>query len=192
MTDLLAISGSTRWASLNTQLLRCASRLAEQEGAAVTQIDLRSFPMPLYDGDLEEESGVPESVKRVRNLMMAHDGLLLACPEYNGSITPLLKNTIDWCSRPDRDDQGGVAYRGKVAGLVSASPGALGGLRGLVHVRAILNGVGMHVVPAQFALGGAHNSFDDHGAIKDEGRLQQLRTMIRQLVDTARRLAVKD
>lgn len=188
MTRILAISGSTRSASVNTRLLRCAARLAERVGAAVTHIDLRNFPMPLYDGDLEEASGVPETVERVRNLMVDNDGLLFACPEYNGSITPLLKNTIDWCSRPQGDVPGGIAYRGKVAGLLSTSPGGLGGLRGLVHVRAILSGLGAHVVPSQFALGGAHDAFDEHGSIQDPGKLQHLQAVVDQLVDTTRRL----
>ncbi len=188
MTKLVVFSGSCRESSLNAQLARAASRVGEQEGADVTLVSLRDYTMPLYDGDLEDESGVPEGAGRFRELLASHDGFLVACPEYNGSITPLLKNTIDWTSRPDGDVPGLVAYRGKVAGLVSASPGGLGGLRGLVHVRAILSGIGVHVVPTQFALGGAHQAFNDDGDLSDEAKAGQLQAVVSQLVETTRRL----
>jgi len=188
MTKLLAMSGSARSASVNTKLATYAAGLAEQAGAEVTLVNLSDYPMPLYNGDLEEESGIPDGARALRELISEHDGLLLACPEYNGSITPLLKNTIDWTSRPDGETPGLVAYRSKVAGLLSASPGALGGLRGLVHVRAILGGIGMHVIPSQFALGGAFGAFGQDGDLESESKTKQLLAVIDQLVQTSRRL----
>lgn len=188
MTRILAFAGSARSASLNKTLVRRAAKLAEELGAEVELLDLRDFEMPLYDGDLEEAEGVPDGARRLRERLLAADGLLLACPEYNGSITPLLKNAIDWTSRPDGDTPGLVGWRGKTATLLSASPGALGGLRGLVHVRAILGGIGVLVLPSQCAIGGAHKVFDDDGRLTDERLAGMLEGAVRQLVDTTSRL----
>lgn len=158
------------------------------QGAEVTQIDLSEFAMPLYDGDLEADQGPPESATRLFNLMKEHDGLLLACPEYNSSITPVLKNTIDWVSRPREGEQPLAAFSGKVAGLLSASPGALGGLRGLVHVRSILGNMGVFVVPNQLAVSSAHTAFDQAAAILDPKVSKQLEGVVRQLVETTEKL----
>jgi len=182
MVKILALAGSARAASVNKKLLATAARSAREAGAEVTEVDLRDFPMPLYDGDFEELEGVPEEARRLRELLVEHDGFLFSCPEYNGSITPLLKNTIDWISRPDGDVPGLVAYRGKTAALVSASPGALGGLRGLVHVRAILSGIGVLVVPTQFALGSATDAFDDHGEFENSSLHNRLQAVTAELV----------
>ena len=174
--EILAFAGSARRDSFNKKLVTYAASRCRELGAAVTLVDLAEYPMPLYDGDLEAAEGLPENAVKLRAMMLEHDGLLLSCPEYNGSITPLLKNVIDWCSRPSEDVGMTAAYRGKVACLTSASPGALGGMRGLVHVRAILSGVGMHVVPGDVAVGGAHEMFDGEGGMTDErtaGRLQK-------------------
>ena len=116
-----------------------AADAARDAGAEVTLIDLRDLPLPLFDGDLEDKQGLPENAKKLKALLRAHDGLLISSPEYNSSITGVLKNAIDWASRAETDDEPPlVCFRGKVAALLSASPGALGGLRGLVHLRAIL------------------------------------------------------
>jgi chromate reductase len=120
--------------------------------------------MPLFDQDLESASGMPEQTARLKQLMIDHDGLLLACPEYNSSITAVLKNAIDWTSRGQPNLE---AYRGKAAALLSASPGSLGGLRGLVHVRAILGNIGVLVLPDQLAISKAHEAFHDDGNLKD-------------------------
>jgi len=156
---ILAFAGSARRDSFNKKLVRVAARGAEQAGAEVTVIDLADYPLPVYDGDLEEQ-GIPENVGKLRELFKAHDGLLLACPEYNSSITPLLKNTIDWVSRPEGEDGMLAAYQGKVAALLAASPGGLGGLRGLVTVRSILSNIGVVVLPKQHALSKAHEAFE--------------------------------
>jgi chromate reductase len=168
MTRILAFAGSARRDSFNKRLLALAVAGARNVGAEVTLLDLRDLPLPLYDGDLEAEQGLPANARQLKTLMKEHQGLLLACPEYNSSITPLLKNALDWASRPESKDEASlIAYRGKVAGLVAASPGALGGLRGLRHVREILSNISVLVIPQQFALIKAHEAFDAAGACKD-------------------------
>ncbi len=164
---LLAFAGSARAASLNKRLVPILAAGAGAAGADVTQIDLRDFELPLYDTDLEQR-GLPENVHKLKQLLKAHHGLLLACPEYNGSLTPLLKNTLDWVSRPAPGEKPLECYEGKVAGLAAASPGALGGLRGLIHVRMILTTLKLLVVPDQAAIGHAHKAFDERGELADE------------------------
>ncbi|MHC2069078.1 NADPH-dependent FMN reductase [Bremerella sp. T1] len=164
---ILAFAGSARRDSFNKKLVRIAARGAEEAGAEVTLLDLADFPLPLYDGDLEAEQGIPENAKALKELFLAHQGLLLSCPEYNSSITPLLKNTIDWVSRPFEGEQPLAAYKNKICALMSASPGGLGGLRGLVHVRAILQNIGVIVLPKQMAISQANNAFADDGSLND-------------------------
>lgn len=189
MPRILVFAGSARSASFNKMLAAAAAETARGLGADVTLIDLKDYPMPIYDGDLEQEQGVPENAIKLRELMMQHDGLLLACPEYNGSITPLLKNTIDWTSRPSEGLPMVAAYTGKVAGLVSASPGALGGMRALVHVRAILSGIGVHVIPKEASISSAHSAFDESGVLTDDKHNQRLDAVVSSLVETTRKLS---
>ena len=188
MTKILAFAGSARRESLNKQLLKVAADLVADEGIEMTRLDMADFPMPLYDGDLEESDGIPAKAAEFYEIVKSHQGLLIACPEYNGSITPLLKNTIDWTSRPREGESPLVAFRGKVAGLVAASPGALGGLRGLVHVRAILGNIGVHVVPNQVAVGRMFEKLDGEGGLNDKPSLGMLQSMAKQLADTVKRL----
>lgn len=186
---ILAFAGSARKESFNKKLARVAADAAREAGAEVTLIDLADYPMPLYDGDLEEASGLPENAKKLKALFLQHDGLLLACPEYNSAITPLLKNTLDWVSRAETDDEPPLAaYRNKVAALLSASPGRLGGLRGLVHVRAILGNIGVLVLPDQVAVGQAHQVFDPAGRLSDDHQRQAVEALARRLVETLDRL----
>ena len=165
---ILAFSGSARNGSVNQQLVSAAARAAEQAGAEVTVVSLKDFEMPLFDQDLEAESGAPENATRLKQLFFEHDGLLISSPEYNSSVTPLLKNAIDWVSRAAEGEAPCQAYHGKIAGLMAASPGGLGGLRGLVHLRAILGNIGVTVVPDQIAVPTAFDAFDDSGNLKDE------------------------
>lgn len=170
IVKLLAFAGSTRTDSYNKKLAKIAAEGARAAGAEVTLIDLRDFPMPLYDGDLEAGSGLPEEAKRLKRLMIEHHGFLIACPEYNSSINAGLKNAIDWASRTESDEEPPlVCYRGKTAGLLSASPGALGGMRGLVHVRMIFGNIGVYVLPEQVSVPKAHEAFDESGGLKDAG-----------------------
>lgn len=175
-------AGSVRAGSFNRKLAAAAAEIARERGAEVTLVDLKDFPLPIYDGDYEEREGVPANAKRLRDLMLAHPGWLLACPEYNASMTALLKNTIDWTSRPDGDVPGGANVRGRVIALVSASPGALGGMRGLVPVRAFLAETGAHVVPATASIGGARAAFGTDGKLSDEQNEKRLRGVVDQLV----------
>ena len=170
MPRILAFASSTRRASFNKKLVAIATQGAREAGAEVTLIDLKDFPLPLFDQDLEAEQGMPENGKQLKKLFIDHDGLLIASPEYNSSFPAVLKNAIDWVSRPAPGEPSLVAFRGKVATLMSASPGALGGLRGLVHVRSILGNIGVIVLPDQFALAKAHEAFQPDGSLVDPKR----------------------
>ena len=165
---ILAFAGSAQKNSWNKKLIQIAAEGAREKGAEVTLIDLKDFPLPIFDQDLESASGLPENAKKIKKLFIEHDGLLLACPEYNSSITPLLKNVIDWVSRAETKDEKPLsAYQGKVAALLAASPGGLGGLRGLVTVRSILGNISVIVLPEQMAVSKAHEAFDTTGKLKD-------------------------
>ncbi len=164
---ILAFAGSTRTGSFNKKLLKNAVAGARSAGAEVTVVDLRDLPMPLYDGDLESTSGIPENAMKLKELMLSHQGFLIASPEYNSSITGVLKNAIDWASRSAPNEAPLACFSDKVVGLMSASPGALGGLRSLATVRSILGNIGCHVHPHQVAVPRAHEAFDEAGLLKD-------------------------
>ncbi len=166
--SILAFSGSARGASLNKQLVRIAARGAEAAGAKVTLIDLADFELPVYNGDLEASEGLPPAAQRFRNLLEQHHGLLIASPENNGSISAQLKNTIDWSTRTEEAGVDISGYREKIVTLMSASPGGLGGLRGLVHLRAILEMIGAIVLPDQITVRSAHTAFGADGEMTDE------------------------
>lgn len=174
---ILAFAGSARDGSFNKKLIRIAADGARDAGAKVTLLDLRDYEMPIYDGDLEEGSGLPENAVRLRGIFAEHDGLLIAAPEYNSSITPLLKNVIDWVSRPAGDDAMLKYIAGKTAALVSTAPGALGGLRGLVHVRQILGNIQVTVLPNQATIPGARSAFKEDGSLVDEGQQKAIRAV---------------
>ena len=183
---ILVFAGSARSGSFNRKLARVAAGMARAGGARVTLLDLAEHRLPIYDGDVEAESGVPDGARTLRRIFMDHDGFIIASPEYNSSISPLLKNTIDWVSRPDGDDAMVAAYRGKVAGLISASPGALGGLRGLVHLRAILGNIGVYLVPQQHAVSGAASAFDADGQLARETDSGAVAAVVDAVVTLAR------
>ena len=164
---ILAFAGSSRKDSYNKKLIRIAADAARQAGADVTLLDLKDYPLPLFDQDYEAEQGMPENAAKLKKLMVEHDGFLISCPEYNSSITPLLKNVIDWASRSAPNEPALVAYQGKVVALMAASPGALGGLRGLVHVRSMLGNIGVIVLPDQVAVPKAFEAFNEDGSLKD-------------------------
>ncbi len=168
---LLALSGSARAGSFNGQLVEVAAQLAEARGATVERLDLRALGLPLYDADIEKASGVPDGARRLRDALRGADGVLLSAPEYNGFPTPLLVNSFDWLSRlqPEGEVPAGLAATtGKPLGLMSASPGPLGGLRSLNFTRQYLSmNIAMLAVPQQFALSKANEAFDEAGALKD-------------------------
>lgn len=186
---LVVFAGSARRDSMNKKLARAAARVADRaDGTDVTFIDLRDFPLPLYDGDLEDAEGLPDNCLTLKALFREQHAMLIACPEYNGSITPLLKNTVDWLSRPHPDEPRLACFQDKAVTLFSASAGALGGLRGLVHVRALLGNIGCIVLPGQLAVGGADKAFDADGMLADQSRRDLLTRYVNATIATATRL----
>ncbi len=188
---VLVVSGSSREGSFNRQLAAVAAGLAAQAGATVTTVDLRSLELPIYDEDLQSK-GAPEGARRLVRLFADHDALLLATPEYNGFPTPLLINALDWASvMPAADGQpsGSAAFGGTVAGLLSASPGAFGGLRSLLATRQFLQmNLGMLVVPEQFGLVRADQAFDATAALVDATALAGVARVVDAVLRTARAL----
>lgn len=167
---ILALAGSTRADSYNDRLVRLAAAGAREAGAQVTHVRLRDFPLPLYDADLEAAGGLPPPARELKALFKGHDGLLIASPEYNGSLTGVLKNALDWVSRREPDEPARAAFVGKAAAVMSASTGALGGQRGLVHLRSILTILGVLVLPEQLALPQAQEAFLPDGSLADPQR----------------------
>jgi NAD(P)H-dependent FMN reductase len=154
--------------SFNKKLVKIAMEGAKSAGAEVTFIDLKDFPLSVYDGDIEAEQGIPENAQKLKELFLKHDALLIASPEYNSSISGALKNMIDWVSRPVPDQKPLACFIGKTAGIMAASPGAMGGLRGLVTVRSILENINVIVIPNQIAVSQAAKAFKDDGTLVDE------------------------
>jgi len=179
---ILAFAGATRSGSNNKKLIRLAARDAEAAGANVTLIDLADYPLPLFDGDLETKDGLPANGRKLKDLFIAHHGLLLAAPEYNSSITGVMKNAIDWVSRPVKGEPPLNGFTGKFAALLAASPGALGGLRGLVHVRMILGNLGVVVLPNQLAIAKADAAFDATGEMVDATQRAGVKAVADRLV----------
>jgi chromate reductase, NAD(P)H dehydrogenase (quinone) len=179
---ILAFGGSLRRDSFNQKLAAVAAAGAREAGAEVTLIALRDFPLPVFDQDLEDADGMPAAAKALKQLFREHDGLLIAAPEYNSSLTAALKNAFDWVSRAETDDEPPLAaFTGKTAALCAASPGALGGLRGLVHVRAILGNIGVTVLPDQVAVSKAHEAFAADGTLSDEKQADRVQKLGAQL-----------
>lgn len=185
---ILAFAGSTRRESFNRKLIKIAVAGAEAAGAKVTLIDLTDYALPLFNQDLEAEQGPPEQATALKKLFFENEGLLMACPEYNSSITPLWKNTIDWVSRQAPGEAPLAAFKGKVATIMSASPGRLGGLRGLVHVRSILGNIGVVVLPDQIAVSEAHGAFTADGKHHDAKMHESIEKLGRSLAELLKKL----
>ena len=188
---LLAICGSTRSGSLNRKLLANAAEGARSAGAEVTELDLRDYAMPLYDGDLEEREGIPESAMQLKDLFRRQDGFLVASPEYNGFFSSVLKNTLDWISRPVPDTPALISFKGKVAAIMAASPGGLGGIRGLQNLRIQLSNLQILVIPDQVTLPFAHKAFDEENRLLDNKVRTQVVGLGELLVRTTVRLRVE-
>lgn len=171
---ILAFAGSTRTDSYNKKLVKIAADGAKAVGAEVTYLDLRDLPLPLFDEDLEAQEGLPANARTFKDLMISHQGLLIASPEYNSSLTGVLKNAIDWASRPSPNEPPLAAFVDKVAAIMSASPGGLGGLRGLVHLRAILGNIKVLVLPDQVAVPKAYEAFNADGTLKDSKQQESI------------------
>jgi len=189
MVKIIFFSGSARKQSINKKLAILAANTAQTAGAEVTLIDLNDYEMPLYNADLESEQGIPENAKKLKQVFIEHDGFFIASPEYNSSYSALLKNTIDWISRSDKEGESPlVAFKGKVAALGAISPGALGGLRGLVPLRMLLGHIGVTVVPTQVAIGAGFKALDSAGQLIDEMQAKMLQATVDELLRTAGRL----
>lgn len=180
---ILAFAASIRRGSLNGKLLAVVVREAREAGGEVTLVDLNDFALPLYNGNLEETEGPPANAVKMVELIRRHHALLIASPEYNSLITPLLKNTIDWCTRVEPDP-----FPGKVAAVVSASPGVFGGVRSALVARQLLLHLGCHVVPAQCTLPRANEAFDKDGMLKDPRAQKAAQRVAAELIRTATRL----
>lgn len=187
---LMAFAASTRKDAFSRKNLITLVAGARDAGVDVTVVDLADYSLPLYQGDEEAAHGMPEPAVQLLDLLSQHHGLLLATPEYNGFFPPLLKNTLDWMSRSDPSGQSGLRhFKGKVAGIVSSSPGALGGLRSLNACRQLLTNFGMLVIPEQVAVGNAAQVFDENGLMKDERLAGAVRNVGARVAQLAGRLA---
>jgi len=173
---------------LNKRLVQIAAGAALATGAEVTYLDLRDLPLPLYDEDLETKEGLPVNARKLKDLLLAHHGLLIASPEYNSSISAVLKNAIDWASRPTAGEAPLACFADKVAAIMSVSPGALGGLRGLVHLRAILGNIRVLVLPDEVAVPNGHEAFNADGTLKDADRQASVARLGENLARTLRKL----
>lgn len=184
---LLFFAGSQRQNSFNKRLARLGADIAEANGIAATFADLGDYPMPLYDGDAEVAEGPPENARKLKHLMGLHTGIFIASPEYNSSIPPLLKNTLDWVSRVREGDEiPNEVFKTRVFGLGSASPGGMGGLRGLNTVRQVLElGLGALVLPEQFAVPRAADAFEENGHLKNKDSQETLKALIQKLARAA-------
>lgn len=187
---ILAFCGSPRRESLNQKLLEIAASAAQSDGAEVTFISLADFPLPIYDVDVESAHGVPERVRALQELFAGHDALLVASPEHNGGYTAALKNMLDWVSRPTASGSSGLSlFAGKVAAVVSASPGPMGGIRAMLGMRGVLEKLGAILIPQGFSLGSAHQAFGDNGGLIDEKAHAEVRRVGLGLVGVTKQLA---
>jgi chromate reductase len=183
---ILVIPGSLRTGSLNARLAATAAYEFTQAGADVTRISLVDFPLPIYDGDLQSKSGVPKNAVNLKRMMSAHHGVLIVTPEYNSSVPPLVKNTIDWVSRvQDGQESRGQIFRERPFALAAASEGRLGGTRALAALRLILSACHATVIPNQLALSFASEAYDDMDRLKQPADIEALAALVRQLTEVA-------
>ncbi|MGB3274195.1 MAG: NAD(P)H-dependent oxidoreductase [Xanthobacteraceae bacterium] len=187
---VLVIPGSLRTGSLNARLAGVIAREIALAGIDVTQISLADYPLPIYDGDLEATSGVPDNALKLKRQIGRHQGVVIVSPEYNSSIPPLVKNTIDWVTRVrERDETLGQVFRERVFAIAAASDGKFGGMRMLFGLRQVLEiGCGAQVIPKQMALSAASHAYDDNDRLKDPRDAAMLTGMVRQLIDVAQRM----
>jgi NAD(P)H-dependent FMN reductase len=183
---ILVIPGSLRSGSHNARLAAAASYQFAQAGAEVTRISLSDFPLPIYDGDLQTKSGVPKHAINLKRMMAAHHGVLMVTPEYNASVPPLVKNTIDWVSRvQDTHETRYQVFRGRPFAIASASESRLGGVRCLAALRLILSACQATVIPNQLALSFAGEAYDDMDRLKHPADIEALGALVRQLIDVS-------
>lgn len=186
---ILVFAGSIRTGSLSAKLAAVAAKEIALLDAEVTLISLADYPMPIYNGDIEAEEGIPQNVQKLARQIGAHHGVFIATPEYNQTLPPLLKNAIDWVSRPKTEQAIGASIKGKVYGIGSTSGGMLGGARALVDLRKVLShALAAFVVPEQVTVSSAREAFDDGGHLVQQAAADVLGHVTRRLVETAQRL----
>lgn len=184
---ILAFAGSTRQESYNQRLIAVAAQGAEEAGAQVTLINLANYPMPIFNQDLEGAEGMPGAARAFKKLLVGHDAMMIASPEYNSAISPLLKNCLDWASRAESKDEKPLsAYRGKWGSIMAASPGRLGGLRGLASLRTLLGNLGVTLLPDQMAIPRAFQAFAEDGSLVEKKQQQAVLDLGRKLTTTVR------
>jgi chromate reductase, NAD(P)H dehydrogenase (quinone) len=188
---ILVFAGSIRAGSFNQRLAALATKELVLADVDVTRISLADYPLPIYDADLETQSGVPDNAVKLKRMFQAHRGVFIASPEYNASVTPLLKNAIDWVSRVREGNEVPLAaYKRRVFALAAASNGSLGGYRSLMALRQILElGCGAIVLPEQVAVREAANAFNDDDSLRDERAAKALSVVLERLIETARHFA---
>lgn len=189
---ILLFAGSIRIGAYSGRTADAAQKELALQGAEVTRISLADYPLPIMDQDLEREKGVPENVLKLARLMAANDAVLICTPEYNGSIPPLVKNTIDWMSRVRRDNGRPLQpFAGKVAGICSSSEGSFAGVRSANHLRAVLVRVGLEVISPEVSVPRGAEAFDEDGAFREERLRKGMTRMCRTLIEHARLLSVR-
>lgn len=171
---ILAFAGSLRENAYSKRVVKTAMKGAIDAGADVTFVDLRDYPMPIYNEDDHEKDGFSENALKFQKILAAHDGLLVASPEYNGSLTGALKNALDWASRPSDEYQMGAVFKGKIAAIMTESPGAFGGIRCLGHLRGVLSVLLVNVLPSEIAVGKVHEMFDGDGAEMTDAKMRKV------------------
>lgn len=190
---ILIFAGSIRTGALSGKLAAAAALELGKIGADVTKISLIDYPLPIFDQDLEKEKGIPENAYRLARLFVAHDGIVICSPEYNASIPPLLKNTLDWVSRISKDNNKPLKpYAGKIAGLCSSSDGAFAGIRGLIHLRAIAVNLGMTVISDQCSVPHASEAFDENGQLNNLRSASALTKFSNSMIAMCRAVARTD
>ncbi|WP_342708713.1 NAD(P)H-dependent oxidoreductase [Bradyrhizobium sp. B124] len=186
---ILVIPGSLRSGSLNAKLAAVLAQELAQLGADVTRISLGDFPLPIYDGDFQAKSGVPQHAVNLKRMIGAHHGVLIVTPEYNSSVPALVKNTIDWVSRvQDPHETRGQVFHGRAFALAAASGNRLGGTRALAALRLILTACHAAVIPNQLALSFAEHAYDDMDRLKHQADIDTMRALVRQLIDHSQRM----
>ncbi len=190
---ILLFAGSIRTGAYSGKTADCAQKELAVQGAEVTRISLADYPLPLMDQDLEKEKGIPENAYKLARLITAHDAVLICTPEYNGSIPPLVKNTIDWVSRISRDTNGKPLkpYPGKVVGICSSSDGHFAGIRSANHLRAVLSHIQMEVIAPQVSVPHGADAFDEDGNFRDERLRKGMERLARTLIEHARLLSTR-
>ncbi len=171
---ILAFAGSLRENSYNKRVVKTAIEGAKRAGAEVTYINLKDYLMPIYDADDQEANGFPETALKLQKLLSEHDGLLIASPEYNGSLPGGLKNAIDWASRQSDEFKMGEVFKGKIGAIMTASPGGFGGIRCLGHLRSVLTILQVNVLPSEIAVGKVHEMFDGNGEKITDDKMKKL------------------